>query len=208
MHSFMNNPVIQNLKAVKTPELKAAISTLLCNATCSPFLLCSICHDIPRRPIRPKKCAHVMCVPCLQQFVKSNCNIKNLQCPRCRIEFDPTDPAQIISVLSDPFGRCTYGQIQLTCPNGCGHRYTAAGLHHHQVHDCAQRIVLCPFGCGEQVKWCELGSDHVPRCHKAYERCNHCTLPIQRNSGGHICLHRAVETIRRMLSLHKYFKFK
>ena len=98
-------------------------------------------------------------------------------------------------------------QIQITCPNGCGHRYTAAGLHHHQVHDCAQRIVLCPFGCGEQVKWCDLGSEHVPSCHKAYERCNHCTLLIERNSGGHICLHRAVDTIRRILSLHKHFNF-
>ena len=99
MHSFMINPVIQNLKAVKTPELKAAISTLLCHATCSPFLVCSICHDIPRRPFRPQKCAHVMCFPCLQQFVKSNCNIKNLKCPRCRIEFDPADPAQIICLI-------------------------------------------------------------------------------------------------------------
>ena len=196
----MNTPIFQNIKAAKTPELEAEVSPILCLTTSSPFLLCSICHDIPRRPFRPQKCEHLMCDQCLQEVVKANRNIKNLKCPRCRIEYDPTDLSLITSVLSDPYGLCSYEQIQVTCPNGCGHRFTVTGLHHHQVHDCPQRKILCPFGCGEQVKWSELGSDHVATCQKAYVRCNQCNLPIQRNSGGHVCLHNAVETIRCMLN--------
>ena len=138
----MNTPIFQNIKALKNAELKTEVSTKLCVITSSPFLLCSICQDIPRTPFRPQKCEHVMCDQCLQEVVKANCNIKNLKCPCCRIEFDPADLSQITAFLSDPFGRCSYEQIQITCPNGCGHGYTVAGLHHHQVHDCPQRKIL------------------------------------------------------------------
>ena len=198
MQAFMDLPEIRYLKGIKTKDMKGGVSPLFAVSLPPSYLLCSICFQYPRKPVHPRQCEHLMCTSCMKQYKLDNFQSINVKCPSCTVQFDPYDPSDISYVLAEPFARRSYAEVKATCPYGCHNYYTIIGLKDHQINNCPNRPVLCPYGCGKIVKWSQLGERHIPFCPKAYDRCNYCTLPKQRNTGGHICLQQAIQSIKSM----------
>ena len=181
---------------------KYIVGPLPCNS-----LICSCCFGIPRHPITLNTCGHMFCESCiLINLEKSpgarthNNGRRSVPCPICRKRYSQENI--LLFKYFQFWAQNIYNQIVVKCPHDCGFSGTPESVDDHQVYECAQRPICCPFpGCTFVGEAHAVAKEHFQACKERRYYCAKCQLPCQATpENPHDCVFELQEALRSTIN--------
>ncbi len=157
---------------------------------------CHICKGLPRYPILPPNCPHMLCASCaLIEFqINGRPSImrierRKIDCPICR------DPFAFIDIVPfskfHPVLQCLIKNIDISCIYKCGYRGHFKEIDDHESYNCKMRPIECPhYYCTYSGQFQDVET-HYLTCSKKAIICEKCEMLVSSELlGNHDCLKR------------------
>ena len=165
---------------------------------------CQICKGLPRYPILPPNCPHMLCANCvlLEFQINGKPSImrierRKIDCPICR------EPYTFIDIIPftkfQPVLQCLIKNIDITCIYKCGYRGHFKDIDDHESYNCKMRPIECPhYFCTYSGPFCDVAT-HYQTCSKKAIICEKCELLVKEELlGNHDCIKRLKMAILSM----------
>ena len=165
---------------------------------------CQICKGIPRYPILPPNCPHMLCANCsLIEFqINGRPSImrierRQIHCPICREPYAFIDIIPFSKFL--PILQCLIKNIDISCIYKCGYRGHFKEIDDHESYNCPLRPIECPhYFCTYSGPFQDVAT-HYQTCSKKGIICEKCELLVSAELlGNHDCVKRLKIAVLRM----------
>ena len=163
-------------------------------------LICCVCLCLPRYPVHPELCPHMMCMDCMSKLPNDVTRLGTYKkCPQCRQQFyaDMAVPLERF----DPILKRLYTLITVKCQYNCGESGGTVEMREHELTQCKLRPVLCRYkNCSEETQANNI-KEHEEKCKSAKIYCKKCHLPKLKLVENHDCMKALMEAVKKLGTL-------